>query len=63
MQNRFQIHPLGYGAAALLAIVLPLPFWSNLWSNLLTSDKYMPHGHCYLWEPGLIRLHRFTITP
>jgi signal transduction histidine kinase/CheY-like chemotaxis protein len=21
------------------------------------SDEFMPHGHCYLWKPGLLSLH------
>lgn len=25
--------------------------------NWLDSSAYMPHGHCYLWEPGLLGLH------
>jgi len=23
----------------------------------LLSESYMPHGHCYFWEPGLVWLH------
>lgn len=26
-------------------------------SNLLLSKSYIPHGHCYLWQPGLVWLH------
>lgn len=26
-------------------------------SRLFSSDGFMPHGHCYLWNPGLIWLH------
>jgi PAS domain S-box-containing protein len=26
-------------------------------SHLFSDDGFMPHGHCYLWNPGLIRLH------
>jgi PAS domain S-box-containing protein len=26
-------------------------------SSLFSDDGFMPHGHCYLWNPGLIRLH------
>lgn len=22
-----------------------------------SNDGFMPHGHCYLWDPGLVRLH------
>ncbi|MBI3853134.1 MAG: PAS domain S-box protein [Verrucomicrobia bacterium] len=25
--------------------------------QLLSGEGFMPHGHCYLWEPGLIWLH------
>src|SRR5206468_9708164 len=24
---------------------------------LLGQNGFMPHGHCYLWDPGLMRLH------
>ena len=26
-------------------------------SDLFSSENYMPHGHCYLWQPGLLWLH------
>jgi two-component system NtrC family sensor kinase len=22
-----------------------------------SDDGFMPHGHCYLWNPGVVRLH------
>jgi len=25
--------------------------------RLFISDEFMPHGHCYLWKPGLVWLH------
>jgi hypothetical protein len=25
--------------------------------DLLSSDGFMPHGHCYLWRPGVLWLH------
>ncbi len=25
--------------------------------ELLSSDRYIPHGHCYLWQSGLVWLH------
>ncbi|MBI4445056.1 MAG: HAMP domain-containing histidine kinase [Acidobacteria bacterium] len=30
-----------------------------MWEVLerLMASTYMPHGHCYLWEPGLVWLH------
>lgn len=25
--------------------------------NIFTSNNYIPHGHCYLWQPSLVWLH------
>ena len=25
--------------------------------TLFSSDHFMPHGHCYLWDPGVLWLH------
>ncbi|HEY9692544.1 MAG TPA: PAS domain S-box protein [Oculatellaceae cyanobacterium] len=25
--------------------------------NFLTENPFIPHGHCYLWKPGLVGLH------
>jgi PAS domain S-box-containing protein len=32
----------------------------NTWANLFDPGDFMPHGHCYLWNPGLVRLHVLT---
>jgi signal transduction histidine kinase len=48
---------LSYGAAALtvaLTFLLVFPEW---WNSLLTVNGFIPHGHCYLWKPGLVWLH------
>ena len=29
----------------------------ELFHRFLSEDGFMPHGHCYLWDPGLVRLH------
>jgi len=29
----------------------------ELFQRFLSEDGFMPHGHCYLWDPGLVRLH------
>lgn len=29
---------------------------SEFWNNFL-STSFIPHGHCYLWKPGLVWLH------
>jgi signal transduction histidine kinase len=30
---------------------------NQFFSWLLSSDKFMPHGHCYLWQPGTLWLN------
>jgi signal transduction histidine kinase/CheY-like chemotaxis protein len=30
---------------------------SKLFRALFTNGPFMPHGHCYLWTPGLLWLH------
>jgi PAS domain S-box-containing protein len=29
----------------------------EFFANLIMSDLYIPHGHCYLWNPQLVGLH------
>ncbi|MEG4817042.1 PAS domain S-box protein [Microcoleus sp. K5-D4] len=29
----------------------------ELWKNLFAIAPFIPHGHCYLWKPGLVGLH------
>jgi PAS domain S-box-containing protein len=40
----------GVGLVALLAI-------AAAWRPLLVTDGFLPHGVCYTWRPGLMRLH------
>lgn len=28
----------------------------DFFRNLLSSDSFMPHGHCFLWDPGVLWL-------
>ncbi|MBN4005730.1 hybrid sensor histidine kinase/response regulator [Nostoc sp. LPT] len=30
---------------------------SEFWTNFLTSESFIPHGHCYLWQTNLVWLH------
>ena len=30
--------------------------------NFLVSSIFIPHGHCYLWQPGLVWLHLVSDT-
>ncbi|MBD2022553.1 response regulator [Leptolyngbya sp. FACHB-36] len=38
--------------ALILLVALP-----GLLQPLLASSGFIPHGHCYLWKPGLVGLH------
>ncbi|GAB4368895.1 MAG: hypothetical protein Kow00121_08370 [Elainellaceae cyanobacterium] len=29
----------------------------EFWNQLFSSGSFIPHGHCYLWKPGLVWLH------
>lgn len=29
----------------------------EIFKHLFFSEKFVPHGHCYLWNPGLVWLH------
>jgi signal transduction histidine kinase len=29
----------------------------GFWKELFSTDGFMPHGHCYLWQPELVWLH------
>jgi signal transduction histidine kinase len=47
----------GYSVAAFiigLTLLLVFPDWLN---TLLAANGFIPHGHCYLWKPGLVWLH------
>ncbi len=28
-----------------------------MFQNILFPNNYIPHGHCYMWQPGLLGLH------
>ena len=30
---------------------------SGLWTIFFTSESFIPHGHCYLWQTNLVWLH------
>lgn len=47
---RYGLPGLGLSAAMLLG-------GPPLLRRLAESEGFMPHGHCYLWQPGLVRLH------
>jgi len=53
-----QSRRVGYGLGCLGAALLVLLFlWPPARRSLFDTDFFMPHGHCYLWRPGLVYLH------
>jgi PAS domain S-box-containing protein len=53
---------LGYGLAVSIGTLLGLWLWPELLNNLFAANGFIPHGHCYLWKPGLVSLHVATDT-
>jgi signal transduction histidine kinase len=48
---------LSYGAAAFMVALILLLVFPEWWNSLLTVNGFIPHGHCYLWKPGVVWLH------
>ena len=48
---------LSYGAAAFIVALTLLLVFPEGWNSLLAVNGFIPHGHCYLWKPGLVWLH------
>src|SRR4028118_2414597 len=52
--NRINLSYVAGVLVAALTLMLIFPKW---WNSLLTVNEFIPHGHCYLWKPGLVWLH------
>ncbi len=48
---------LGLGAAFLAITLTLILLGPGVLKNLLAGNDFIPHGHCYLWKPGLVWLH------
>lgn len=48
---------VGYGIAAVLGAIAFLLTLNGGWSALLAANGFIPHGHCFLWKPGLVWMH------
>lgn len=48
--------PRFYGVAGFLATLFLLALL-GIGPQLASTDRYLPHGVCYQWQPNLIRLH------
>ncbi|MEP0881892.1 PAS domain S-box protein [Trichocoleus sp. ST-U3] len=53
---------LGYGLVVSICTLLGLWLGPELLNNLFAANGFIPHGHCYLWKPGLVSLHVATDT-
>lgn len=42
---------------AVVVLALTFILRPDILKRLLNSDGFIPHGHCYLWQPGLVWLH------
>ncbi|XHX79790.1 MAG: ATP-binding protein [Stenomitos frigidus ULC029] len=48
---------VSYGAPVLVAVLALMLVFPGGWNGLLGVNGFIPHGHCYLWKPGLVWLH------
>lgn len=53
---------LSYGAAGLIVALTLMLIFPEWWNSLLAANGFIPHGHCYLWKPGLVWLHVISDT-
>src|SRR5262249_41256921 len=57
------LRPLRHRSTALLLTAVGVPLAAvallvpRAITDVLTAGGYMPHGHCYLWQPQLLALH------
>ncbi len=60
MKQRWSGRPSAFALALALALVLALVAAALLvpgLSPLFSTAGFMPHGHCYLWDPSVVWLH------
>lgn len=52
---------LHYGVGLIAVCAALLFLYPNLYGNIFSTgtgmNMFMPHGHCYFWEPSLVVLH------
>ncbi|NWJ96720.1 MAG: response regulator [Chloroflexi bacterium] len=56
---------LGFGITIAFTLdftLISLLLWPDLIYNVLSTDKFEPHGGCFMWEPSLVRLHSVSDT-
>lgn len=45
------------GLLVAAALVLPAFLWPESWSRMLSTQGFLPHGYCYVWQPGVLWLN------
>ncbi|MBD1913964.1 MULTISPECIES: ATP-binding protein [unclassified Leptolyngbya] len=48
---------VSYAVAIALGAIAFLLTFTGGWKSLLSVSGFIPHGHCYLWRPGLVWMH------
>lgn len=46
-----------FALAVMLGAIASVLLFPQVLLHALTGNGFMPHGHCYLWLPGLVALH------
>ena len=45
------------GLLVAAALVVPAFLWPESWSRMLSTQDFLPHGYCYVWQPGVLWLN------
>jgi PAS domain S-box-containing protein len=45
------------GLLVAAALILPAFLWPESWTRMLTTEGFLPHSYCYVWQPGVIWLN------
>ena len=53
-QPKFRGQTLG---VSVFVVTLGIAALSGIGPRFASTEKFLPHGYCYLWEPALVRLH------
>ncbi|MDX1993926.1 MAG: ATP-binding protein [bacterium] len=56
MSRKLPFPLLSYGLFLAFIFVLLAPGFRNI-NNLFSTTGFDPHGHCFLWQPGILRLY------
>jgi signal transduction histidine kinase len=57
MQTAFGSRGLQIGIAAAAVLLLPTFLWPDFWARTLSTQGFLPHSYCFVWQPGVIWLN------